>query len=214
MIPEAEEPELKMSHSAISIPVSLGQLWWATMLAFFLQATLVIVATSPDETTDYKLNDEDFQIEEEVAKRDWNRKLNEWGKRGWTNLHGGWALKRNVPTDLEEQNIYSAPFSVQKRSWQNFQNAWGKRVPPENKDLTLQEIGSTLNENEDPLPYEADIEPEILTSKRNNWSKFTDGWGKRNKWESFKGAWGKREPAWVHLKGLWGKRSRTNSYVN
>ncbi|XP_050515848.1 allatostatins MIP isoform X1 [Diabrotica virgifera virgifera] len=201
-----------MRTTPLSLPTSLGKLWLATVLAFLVQATLVIVATSPDETN-YKIDDDNLQMENDVQRDDWNDNSNAYNKRAWSSLHGGWGLKRSIPTVLEH-NIYSSPPIVQKRNWQNFQSGWGKRTKPDNK-VDLQEMATLLEQHDEPLLFDSENDYDLhREDKRKNWAKFSDGWGKRNKWESFKGAWGKREPAWVNLKGLWGKRSEDNSYIN
>lgn len=51
----------------------------------------------------------------DMHKRDWNQKLQMWGKRGWNNLHGGWGLKRSVPSTWSEMP------SVEKRGWDSLQ---------------------------------------------------------------------------------------------
>lgn len=47
----------------------------------------------------------------EMNKRDWNQKLQMWGKRGWNNLHGGWGLKRSVPSSWDDMP------TADKRGW-------------------------------------------------------------------------------------------------
>ncbi|CAH1110996.1 unnamed protein product [Psylliodes chrysocephalus] len=194
-------------------PLSSSKLPWATLLAFVLQAALLVSATSTDGTMNSRGTDDDnLQIGADMPRRDWNRNLNLLNKRGWGDLHGGWGVKRSEPSWLE-QNAYSTPPIVQKRAWKNFQSGWGKRLAPDNEDFTMQEIASLLERNDhQSIPVESDFD-DHEEEKRSNWAKFSDGWGKRNKWESFRGAWGKREPAWVNLKGLWGKRSNLDSYV-
>ncbi|CAG9858637.1 unnamed protein product [Phyllotreta striolata] len=192
-------------------PLSSSKLLLTTLLAFFLQETLLVVATSIEETT-READDDNLQVDADMSKRNWNKNLNMWGKRGWSNLHGGWGVKRSDPSWLE-QNVYSSPPVVQKRAWKSFQGGWGKRFAPDNDDYSMQEIASLLERNDhQSIPIEPDFDFNE-EEKRSKWSKFSDGWGKRNKWESFRGGWGKREPAWVNLKGLWGKRSQFENNV-
>ncbi|KAJ8942358.1 hypothetical protein NQ318_000338 [Aromia moschata] len=163
-----------------------------------------------------------LQMNEEMPKRDWSKNLQMWGKRGWNNLHGGWGLKRSVPS--LDQMSYSTPV-VQKRAWQSLQGGWGKRFLPSEDDLEIQELASMLEQQDHhsiPAMEPDSSDFDVHDEEKRNWNKFSDGWGKRTKWDKFRGVTlccgsgpgGKRDPAWSNLKGIWGKRSVPDEYVN
>ncbi|KAG5879468.1 hypothetical protein JTB14_000901 [Gonioctena quinquepunctata] len=165
---------------------------WATLLACCLQACLIVVAA--DDSTNSRSEDDNLQVNDILSKRDWNKDLNIWGKRGWNSIHGGWALKRSIPSWVDEHTFQSAPI-VQKRSWKNFQEGWGKRAPYD-EEAAMQEISSMLRQqNNQDVPIDTEEDFVVHDNEKRNWSKFTDGWGKRSKWDNFRGTWGKREPA-------------------
>lgn len=139
----------------------------------------------------------DFQMDDDMTKRDWNKDLHIWGKRGWNNLHEGWGRKRSVP-------VFEAP---QKRAWSSLQSGWGKRFSPDD-EIAIRQLATLLSREEPPYDeYDPENDFEANDDEKRSWSQFHGGWGKRSRWDNFRGSWGKREPAWSNLKGIWGKRS-------
>ncbi|KAK9870974.1 hypothetical protein WA026_009934 [Henosepilachna vigintioctopunctata] len=171
----------------------------AVILAFYLQINFC--DAQPEDTPVYpKSEDDNLQVGSDLVKRNWDKNPKIWGKRAWSNLHGGWGVKRSVPDQFDQDSTIA-----DKRSWENLRSGWGKRrISPE--DLTPQEL--SLLENESQYP---DLESfyEFNDDEKRSWNQLNSGWGKRNKWSEFRGAWGKRgpDPAWNNLKGIWGKRS-------
>lgn len=53
-----------------------------------------------------------FQTDPDVIKKSWDKNLGMWGKRAWSNLHGGWGVKRSDDSDQDNQQ-------ADKRSWEN-----------------------------------------------------------------------------------------------
>nr|QNT17936.1 allatotropin-B [Colaphellus bowringi] len=199
-----------MLHTS-SANANYAKVLWATVLACCLQACLILA----EDATNSLAEDDNLQLNnDEMSKRDWNRDLSMWGKRGWNNIHGGWAVKRSIPSWVEQQTLSSIPI-VQKRSWQKFQGGWGKRLAPYDEEAAIQEIASML-EQHDRHDVSSDLEDkfDVHDDEKRNWNKFTDGWGKRSKWDNFRGTWGKREPNWTNLKGMWGKRSEREQILN
>ncbi|CAH1174101.1 unnamed protein product [Phaedon cochleariae] len=191
--------------------IKSAKVFWTTLLACCLQVTFIDIAQA-EASANPKVDDDSFQMDNEMPKRDWNRNLNTWGKRGWSNIHGGWALKRSAPSWVDQQIYPSVPIA-EKRSWQNFQGGWGKRMAPSSEEeAAMQEVAAML-EQQDPnsIPMDPEEDFAMKEEDKRNWNKFSDGWGKRTKWENFRGSWGKRSPAWSNLKGVWGKRSERNS---
>ncbi|XP_045479904.1 prothoracicostatic peptide isoform X2 [Harmonia axyridis] len=171
----------------------------AALFAFYLQASFAY--TLPEE----EAVDDNLKMDSDMIKRNWNKNLKMWGKRAWSNLHGGWGVKRSISDDFGQDDLVT-----EKRAWENFRNGWGKRrVPLE--DLTPQEL--SLLENE--LQYTDFDNLEENDDEKRSWNQLNNGWGKRNKWSEFRGSWGKRSPspAWNNLKGIWGKRSYSEKAV-
>ncbi|XP_044254998.1 prothoracicostatic peptide isoform X1 [Tribolium madens] len=178
-----------MSFAAAIMRDAVAPMLGAVLLTCYsLHAALAL-----SDETPLKSSNDNPQIEDEMSKRDWNKDLHIWGKRGWNNLHEGWGRKRSVPAWEEQQ---------EKRAWQSLQSGWGKRFAPED-EYAIRQLAAMLDSQYD------DYNPEIETNddEKRNWGQFHGGWGKRSKWDNFRGSWGKREPAWSNLKGIWGKRS-------
>ncbi|XP_074033292.1 myoinhibiting peptide precursor [Leptinotarsa decemlineata] len=194
-----------------STNVNSAKILWATLLACYLQACLTFVVA---DNADSRGQDDNLQVDgDEVNKRDWNKELHMWGKRGWSSIHGGWALKNNIPSLMNQQAYPPIPI-VEKRSWNNLQGGWGKRSAYEEDDA-IEDISSMLEPSTRyKIPTDSDDDFIVHDKVKRNWSKFTDGWGKRSKWDNFKGTWGKRQPAWSNLKGIWGKRSEPEQFLN
>ncbi|KAJ8981312.1 hypothetical protein NQ317_015445 [Molorchus minor] len=214
-----------MRHSST---IGLGKVLWAGLLASCLQASLIVIA---DESGGAKSEDENLQNFQQtltaVCQRETGINIYKCGvKRGWNNLHGGWGLKRSVPST--DQLSYSTPM-VEKRAWQNFQGGWGKRYLPTEDDLAIQELASILEQENNPNipPLESNNDFEINDDEKRNWNKFSDGWGKRSKWEKFREklemfeffgkigmVLGKEILPGPILRGIWGKRSALDEYAN
>ncbi|KAL3267058.1 hypothetical protein HHI36_011199 [Cryptolaemus montrouzieri] len=173
------------------------------ILTFYLQANLSY-ALPEDATMFSKSDDDNLPMSSDLVKRNWDKNLKMWGKRAWSNLHGGWGVKRSIPDEFDPDFQMA-----EKRSWENLRNGWGKRrITPE--DLTPQELSlleSEYPDNENLFEYNDD--------EKRSWNQLNNGWGKRNKWSEFRGAWGKRgpDPAWNNLKGIWGKRSYSDKVL-
>ena len=113
----------------------------------------------------------------DMSKRDWNKDLHIWGKRGWNNLHDGWGRKRSVPSWADQAD---------KRAWQNLHSGWGKRFTPEDED-TLRQLVAMID-RVDPQYDEYDNDLEANDDDKRNWGQFHGGWGKRSNWGNFRGA--------------------------
>ncbi|RZC34805.1 allatostatin type b [Asbolus verrucosus] len=180
-----------------AVPAITAKVLGAALLACCLQAG---ISWALSDETPLKSTNDNPQIEDEMSKRDWNKDLHIWGKRGWNNLHEGWGRKRSVPSWTDQP-------SVEKRAWQSLQSGWGKRFAPED-EYAIRQLAAMLDRTEpqyDEYNPEADLD--VNDDEKRNWGQFHGGWGKRSKWDNFRGSWGKREPAWSNLKGIWGKRS-------
>jgi hypothetical protein len=164
------------------------------LLACCLQAS--ITRALSDETPMKSTNDNP-QMDDEMSKRDWNKDLHIWGKRGWNNLHEGWGRKRSAPSWGDQP-------AMEKRAWQNLHSGWGKRFAPED-EYAIRQLAAMLEPQYDEYNPEGDLD--VNDDEKRNWGQFHGGWGTRSKWDNFRGSWGKREPAWSNLKGIWGKRS-------
>ncbi|XP_044748648.1 prothoracicostatic peptide [Coccinella septempunctata] len=176
----------------------------AAVLAFYLQVNFAY--TLPEDATILlKSEDDNLQTDTDMVKKNWDKNLKMWGKRAWSNLHGGWGIKRSIPEDSEQDIVIA-----DKRSWENLRSGWGKRNDFM-EDVLSQEPMMTRLETDYPdsdnLEYNED--------EKRSWSQLNHGWGKRNKWSEFRGAWGKRrpDPAWNNLKGIWGKRNYNDNVM-
>lgn len=171
----------------------LGKFLSALLLAFLLQHEFI--SCLPEESS----KDDSQNIQDNMVKRDWNNQLKMWGKRAWSNLHGGWGVKRSA---YDDQDL---PLE-EKRAWNNLRAQWGKRLIPSDEEYAYNQLALFFDQPR----VEELMEDENMDNRNNekrSWKQLNDGWGKRSKWNEFRGSWGKREPAWSNLKGIWGKRS-------